>query len=123
MSETGFCPRCQTSVLLVRERIDACLAIVLLIFTGGIGLIIYLAIYYSKPKQHCIHCGTKVTLPQTPTAYTYQPQPQIQNASPTTPSNTAEEVLGARPKFCAFCGEKIKVGTNFCENCGSKVVF
>ncbi len=123
MNETSFCPRCQQKVLLTRERIDTCLAVVLLIFTGGIGLIIYLAIYYSKPKQHCIHCGTKVTLSQTSTSYTYPVQPQIQNNSSTAPTNTTEEILGASPNFCAFCGEKINPGTNFCENCGSKVVF
>ncbi len=120
--ETGYCPRCQTKVLLIRERIDACLAIVLLIFTGGIGLIIYLAIHYSKPKQHCIHCGNKILISQTSSPYTYQAQPQIQNTSPTTPSKATEEVLGFRPNFCAFCGEKVKAGTNYCENCGSKVV-
>jgi hypothetical protein len=120
--ETGYCPRCKTNVLLIRERIDTCLAIVLLIFTGGIGLIIYLAIYYSKPKDHCIHCQGKVTISPVSPSYTHQPQPQIQSTATTTPSKETEEVLGFRPNFCAYCGEKIRPGTNFCENCGSKVV-
>lgn len=121
MSETAYCPRCQQNVLLIREKIDTCLAIILLIFTGGIGLIIYLAIYYSKPKQHCIHCGTKVTISQTPTSYSYQSSPQIQNTFISEPVNQTEEVLGARPNYCAFCGEKIEDGTKFCQNCGSQI--
>jgi hypothetical protein len=122
MSETGFCSRCNSNVLLVRERIDVCLAVVLLIFTGGIGLIIYLAIYYSKPKEHCIHCQGKVTVSPISTSYTQQTQPPIQKTSPSRSSKETEEVLGFRPNFCAYCGEKIRPGTNFCENCGSKVV-
>lgn len=121
MSDTAYCPRCQQNVLLTRERIDTCLAVILLIFTAAIGLIIYLAIYYNKPKQHCVHCGTKVTAFQTSTPYTYQSQPQIQNASYAAPINTTEEVTGARPNFCALCGEKLDLGIKFCPTCGSQI--
>ena len=119
--ETGYCPRCQQKVLLTREKIDACLAVILLIFTGGIGLIIYLAVYYNKPKSHCVHCGTKIKELQT-IPYTHQSQPQIQNSLSPTHINSNEQILGARPNYCAFCGEKIDVGMNYCQNCGSKVV-
>jgi DNA-directed RNA polymerase subunit RPC12/RpoP len=122
MNETSYCPRCQQKVLLTREKIDICLAVILLIFTGGIGLIIYLAIRYNKPKQHCIHCGTKVTAFQNLTPYTYHSQAQIQNSSNVVPLKTSDEILGAKPNFCAFCGEKIEIGTNFCQNCGSKIL-
>jgi DNA-directed RNA polymerase subunit RPC12/RpoP len=122
MSETAYCSRCQQKVLLTREKIDICLAVILFIFTAGIGLIIYLAVHYSKPKLHCVHCGTKVTSFQTPTSYTYQSQSQIRTASHSTPTNSTEKVLGAKPNFCAFCGEKIEVDMNFCQNCGSKIV-
>ena len=118
---SGYCPRCQQNVLLTREEIDTCLAIVLLIFTAGIGLIIYLAIYYSKPEEYCIHCHTKVTAFQTPTPYTYQSQPQIQQPSYSTPVNVSEEISSDRPNFCALCGEKLEAGAKFCQNCGSQI--
>ncbi|MFX0139184.1 MAG: zinc-ribbon domain-containing protein [Candidatus Hodarchaeota archaeon] len=118
---SGYCPRCKQNVLLTREEIDTCLAIVLLIFTAGIGLIIYLAIYYSKPEEYCIHCRTKVTAFQTPTPYTYQTQPQIQQPSYTTPIKPSEEITGGRPNFCALCGEKLEAGARFCPNCGSQI--
>lgn len=118
---SGYCPRCKQNVLLTREEIDTCLAIVLLIFTAGIGLIIYLAIYYSKPEEYCIHCHTKVTAFQTPTPYTYQSQPQIQQPSYSTPVNVSEEISSDRPNFCALCGEKLEAGAKFCQNCGSQI--
>ncbi|MFX1378066.1 MAG: zinc-ribbon domain-containing protein [Promethearchaeota archaeon] len=122
MNDTAYCPRCQQKVLLTRERIDTCLAIILLIFTGGIGLIIYLALHYNKPKQHCVHCGTKITTLQTSTPYAYNSHLMTQNASNIAPINTTEEVMGIMPNYCAFCGEKIEAGTKFCQNCGIKVI-
>lgn len=116
---TGFCSRCNQEVLLNREDIDTCLAILLLIFTAGIGLIIYLAIYYNKVENRCVHCGAVVTAPQTQTPYTSQPQ--IQQPSYSTPVNVSEEVTGAKPNFCALCGEKLEAGTRFCQNCGSQI--
>ena len=56
----GYCEHCKQNVLLSRQDIDTCLAIILLLFTAGIGLIIYLIIYYSRPKNRCVHCGTEV---------------------------------------------------------------
>jgi DNA-directed RNA polymerase subunit RPC12/RpoP len=118
---TGFCTRCNQQVLLKREEIDTCLAVILLIFTAGIGLLIYLAIYYSKPEDRCIHCGAKITVVQQPSPYTYQTQPQAQESSYSTPVTASEEVTGARPSFCALCGEKLEIGAKFCPNCGSQI--
>ncbi|MFW9952174.1 MAG: zinc-ribbon domain-containing protein [Candidatus Thorarchaeota archaeon] len=122
MNETAFCPRCQQKVLLTREKIDTCLAVILLIFTGGIGLIIYLAVHYNKPKQHCIHCGTKISTFKNSHPYTYQSQSETQKGLYNTLTNSTEEILGAKPNFCAFCGEKVEAGTKFCQNCGSKII-
>ena len=63
---SGWCPRCQQNVLLTREEIDTCLAVVLLIFTAGIGLLIYLAIYQGisiKPNVSGSLCWSAVTYP------------------------------------------------------------
>ena len=118
---TGFCPRCNQQVLLKREDIDTCLALILLIFTAGIGLIIYLIIYYNKAEDKCIHCGTRITAFQAQSPYTYQTQVPNQQSSFTSPVNVSEEVTGSRPSFCALCGEKLDLGIKFCPNCGSKI--
>ncbi len=118
---TGFCPRCNQEVLLTREDIDVCLAIILLIFTAGIGLIIYLVIYYSRVEDRCVHCGTKITTLKTTSPYTYQFQPQTQQQSYSTPVNVSGENIGSSHNFCALCGEKLDIGIKFCPNCGSKI--
>jgi hypothetical protein len=114
---TGWCPRCQQNVLLKREEIDTCLAIILLIFTAGIGLLIYLAIYYSRPEENCVHCGAKITAVQYPTQASSQSQPQSYNVIP----NISEQITGAKHNFCALCGERLDIGAKFCQNCGSQV--
>ena len=72
-SPTAFCPRCNQQVLLARKQFDTCLAIVLLLFTV-IGFFIYLAIFYNKKEDRCIHCGTQITFSQA----------QVQFQSPTS---------------------------------------
>ncbi|MFX1503168.1 MAG: zinc-ribbon domain-containing protein [Promethearchaeota archaeon] len=117
---TGWCPRCQQKVLLKREEIDTCLAIILLIFTAGIGLIIYLAIYYRRAEDRCIHCSTKITT--TPIQSSYASQPQIQQSPYSTSANGSEKITGATPNYCPLCGEKLDMGIRFCPNCGSQIV-
>lgn len=128
---TGYCPHCQQNVLLTREDIDICLAIILLIFTAGIGLIIYLAIYYSRPEDKCVHCGTRINpiqqqpVGQIPYQDQAQKNPYIYQSQPTqgyTASSGFEEFKEEEPLFCAYCGEKLEVkGIKFCPNCGNKV--
>ena len=117
---TGFCPRCNQNVLLIRKDFDTCLAIILLIFTAGIGLIIYLAVYYSRREDRCAHCGTQITISQSQKSYSYQPQIQTQSTLSPPPGIISEEIKGVTPQFCALCGEKLEPGTKFCPNCGSK---
>ncbi len=116
---TGYCPRCQQNVLLTREEIDTCLAIILLIFTAGIGLLIYLAIYYSKPEEYCAHCRAKITAFRLSSPYTQQPQ--VQQTSYPAPGNMTGQVTGGIPNYCTLCGEKLDIGAKFCQNCGSKI--
>ena len=116
----GFCPRCNQQVLLTRKEIDVCLAIVLLIFTAGIGLLIYLAIYYSKVEDRCRLCGTQITRDTTQSLY-IPSQNQFQTSQNSVPLEESEESLVKEVKYCAFCGEKIAFLDRFCPNCGSKV--
>ena len=118
----GYCPHCQQNVMLVRDEIDVCLAIILLIFTAGIGLVIYLAIHYSRPENKCIHCGTVISYVDTQqyAQQQYQARPQMQTQPQVSPIETGkhfEEVI----KYCTFCGEKISFETKYCPNCGSKI--
>ena len=105
---TAFCPRCNQQVLLVRKEFDTCLAIVLL-FTG-IGIIIYLAVYYSRKQEFCIHCQNRITFSQG--------QVQFQ---PQTSSYISEEFKSPELKDCPLCGEKLEVGIKFCPNCGGQI--
>jgi ribosomal protein S27AE len=108
-SPTAFCPRCNQQVLLVRKQFETCLAIVLLLFTV-IGFFIYLAVYYSKKEDRCVHCGTQISFSQA----------QIQFQPPRS-KNIPEDRSVTIPSFCPLCGEKLKDGIKFCPNCGGKV--
>ncbi len=117
MPTTGYCPHCQQNVLMGREEMNVALAILLLCCTG-IGFVIYLIFYYSKPEDRCIHCSSicQATLPSTaPQAaqqLPYQTQPNTQNVQ------TVKSYL----KFCPLCGNKLDGETkNFCPSCGSKL--
>ncbi len=108
---TGFCPRCNQQVLLARKEFDTCLAIVLLLFTV-IGFFIYLAVYYNKKEDRCVHCQTQITFSQG--------QVQFQSSTSRNTSE-AEEIEVITAKYCPLCGEKFVVGIKFCPNCGSKI--
>ena len=127
---TGYCPNCQQDVLLVREEFEVCLAIFLLIFTAGIGFIIYLIVYLRRAEDRCVHCGTKITIIQShysqssshlPTQqYKYNYETQKQQISSATKSAKKNET--EYPKFCAFCGEELKsTEAKFCPNCGTEL--
>ena len=112
---TGYCPRCSQDVLLTREEINWGVALLLLCFTGGIGLIIYLVIFYSKPEDRCIHCNTRVLS---------RAQQHTQVIEPSTPSANHEIKVteSESPKYCPFCGEQLESSNvRFCSNCGTKV--
>jgi hypothetical protein len=118
----AYCPNCKQNVLLVREDINWPLAIILLCFTVGIGLVIYLIIYYSQVEDRCIHCHTQVIAK---TAQ-YAPSPVLNTPSSQNPYQTANQNYQHSVKtkilYCPFCGEPLRDNkAQFCSNCGSKV--
>ena len=121
-----YCPHCKSSVLASREDIDICLAIILLIFTAGFGLIIYLIYYYSQDENRCIHCHSICTLQQTgqeisltsPVTNPYRQTRENQQVQLLqTVGNENEGV-----KFCNNCGVKLnRQGISFCPFCGTNI--
>jgi len=132
---TGFCPNCKQNVLLVREEINWPLAIILLFFTAGIGLIIYLIIYYSKTEECCIHCHSQITTITALSAqpaqqiaqnvqnpYRFQTETQNQQKNEYRISESVEDVKTIQLNFCPFCGERLEnKDATFCPHCGTKV--
>ena len=132
---TGFCPNCKQNVLLVREEIDWPLAIILLCFTAGIGLIIYLIIYYSKTEDHCVHCHSQIKTITAPYAqpaqlkaqnvqnpFHFQNETQNQQKSEYAVGESVEGDKTIQPNFCPFCGERLEnMDAKFCPHCGTKV--
>jgi hypothetical protein len=119
MNQIGYCNHCKQNVLLKREDIDICLVIILLIFTAGIGLVIYLIIYYSKPLNRCVHCNSIVgpALSELSSSKISNPQEILDPKSFFVNSQNNESI-----KFCAYCGEPIKsVSTQYCAHCGTKI--
>ena len=124
LNQTGYCYHCKQQVLLKREDIDICLALILLIFTAGIGLLIYLAIYYGKEENRCVHCGATCSQtferPGPQVAPQVSPQPQYQERA--LPPQEIEKPKTKDVNFCPFCGDSFdQQGVKFCSNCGSKV--
>lgn len=117
VNNIGYCPHCKQNVLLKREDIDVCVAIILFFFTAGIGFIIYLIIYYSKPQNRCVHCNSIVSPALSDSIATEKIEaPATPNPYSLTSSNN-ESI-----KFCAYCGEAIKSkDTQYCAHCGTKL--
>jgi predicted RNA-binding Zn-ribbon protein involved in translation (DUF1610 family) len=122
MSRTAYCSNCQKNVLLVREDIDIPLAIVLLIFTAGFGLFVYLVIYYNREENRCIHCHSIITGNQLDNRTSREPQ-QITYDNPykSHTSNTNKNSELEKTKFCPNCGVKLSEQRTvlFCPYCGT----
>ena len=116
----GYCPYCKQNVLMVREAVNWALVIVLIIFTGGIGLIVYAIVRFNKAPNHCIHCRSKIILAPTDNVKSLN-----QSQSATQIEQKSESVVPdgeQQHKFCSFCGEALyNRKAKFCAHCGSKV--
>lgn len=121
----GYCPSCKQNVLLVRESVNWSLVILLIIFTGGIGLIVYAIIYFNKAPSHCVHCRSQIALPSTRSVQTSNQIPinsQLKRESEKGIFDSIEVNKTLKQKFCSFCGEPLhNREAKFCAHCGSKV--
>jgi hypothetical protein len=101
------------------------LAIILAIFTGGIGLLIYVAIYLDKEhKPRCIHCDSicyeqkEVEQPNS-NNQEISDHHQLQNQEIVVKS----QKVGEDPRFCYNCGSELDHSEHakFCALCGSSI--
>ena len=124
-NRVGYCPNCNQNVLTVREALNWPLMIILLIFTGGIGLIIYLIIYYNKPESRCIHCHAQISL-KSEHGIQNSTYVQAENHKPDNSHTNSDIKVKANEtsklKYCSYCGETLlNEFAKFCAHCGSKV--
>jgi hypothetical protein len=121
----GYCPSCKQNVMLVREAVNWALVILLIIFTGGIGLIVYGIVYFNKPPSRCIHCRSQITLNSIENAQTSNQIPnnaQLRQENEIHVVDSVEDNRTSQQKFCSFCGEALhNKEAQFCAHCGSKV--
>jgi len=121
-----YCPNCKTNVLTTREDFKVGLAIILAIFTGGIGLLIYLAIYLDKQKIFCIHCKSECQIRQE--INQLNSNYQVINSSNQSqlmvqPIEKVKVIIEETSKFCYNCGVKLSAreGAKFCPYCGNNI--
>ena len=116
----SYCPYCKKNVSLSREGINVPLAILLAIFTGGIGLLIYLAIYHNRDKDRCNNCGSQIDIFQTQSTNKMPVQLDINQKYKLKLG--MEKIKGVKVYFCPYCGEKLDDRRiKYCSNCGSDV--
>ncbi|MBD3196016.1 MAG: hypothetical protein GF317_13240 [Candidatus Lokiarchaeota archaeon] len=133
---TGYCQKCGQRVLLTRRSLDWGLAIILLIFTAGVGLIIYIIHYYTQPENICIHCGALIENKETNqlndksnineeiishkstnnNPYRFQVKDDHKKKE-----DILQHIKGVSFSYCSFCGERTDPNSDLCQNCGSKI--
>ena len=122
---SNYCPNCKMNVLTVREALNWPLMIILLVFTGGIGLIIYGIIYYNKAPSRCVHCHSQIALTSTSNVQSsnqIQPITRLKQESDTNAVDSVEDNKVLQQKFCSLCGESLfNKEAKFCAHCGTKV--
>jgi len=119
------CPKCNKNVYTKKNDFNIGLAIFLAIFTGGIGLLIYIAVYLDREnKPRCITCNS----------ICYEPKEDVQlvtNYQVISTSNQGQSqklILESHKneessKFCYNCGSELDQSENakFCALCGSSI--
>jgi hypothetical protein len=122
---TMYCPNCKMNVFTVREDLDIGLIIILSIFTAGLGVLIYLAIYYDKDTNRCIHCKSICQ----PIMVEYQSRKPINllevsyKVESGSQASYQAQIEEQNSKFCYNCGIKLdeREGLKFCAYCGTKI--
>ncbi|TFG04002.1 MAG: hypothetical protein EU542_00390 [Promethearchaeota archaeon] len=119
---TMYCEKCQTNVLTKREDLDVGIIILLFIFTAGLGVLIYLVVYYDKKANRCIHCNSvcKTMLLE------YQKGNQLTSIDKNGEKNqnyvSVNKIEEKETKFCYNCGTELdERERKFCPFCGINI--
>ena len=121
-----YCKKCNANVLVKEEDFNIALAIILAIFTGGIGLLIYVAIYLEK-RHKCVHCNTvcKVKVEEVINNQPYSSYQVISTShqSQNQKSIVQTQLLEEGAKFCYSCGVELDSSEDakFCRFCGINI--
>ncbi len=103
----NYCKNCGKNVLFQRPNLNIGILITLAIFTGGVGIPIYIWIHHAKHKKKCIYCGSELFAPFNP-------------SSPI--DSSLIEISGKEIKYCFYCGRSIDDNDiAYCPDCGEKV--
>ncbi|MFX1567971.1 MAG: hypothetical protein ACFFCV_06360 [Promethearchaeota archaeon] len=121
-----YCPKCNMNVYTKKNEFNIGLAIILAIFTGGLGLLIYIAIYLDRAhKPRCIHCDSvcyeqKENITEPISNYQVQSVAhQPQTIQVIGKSEKEEE----KALYCYNCGTELdrNADAKFCALCGSSI--
>ncbi|MFW9902199.1 MAG: hypothetical protein ACFFDY_13115 [Candidatus Thorarchaeota archaeon] len=120
-----YCPKCNMNVYTKKNEFNIGLAIILAIFTGGLGLLIYVAIYLDREhKPRCIHCDSvcyeqKELEQQSSNYQLISSSQQPEHLQTIKKSDHIEE----KAHFCYNCGTELSQNDNakFCALCGSSI--
>ena len=115
-----YCSQCRKNVETKKMEFNVALAVILAIFTGGIGLLIYVAIYLDREKRpRCIQCNS-VCYARINT----QPSSNYQLVSTTNQNMDQKTVLvtqhvDEKAKFCYNCGIELNQAetAKYCPLC------
>lgn len=120
-----YCPKCKMNVETKKEDFRVGLAIILVIFTGGLGLLIYAAIYLDKAKNRCIHCSSVCNsqLISNQSNSNYQ---LISNSNQITSQKAVAQtvqLIEGPVKYCFSCGVELdqREDAKFCRFCGTNI--
>lgn len=120
-----YCPKCKMNVETKKEDFRVGLAIILVIFTGGLGLLIYVAIYLDKSKkERCIHCNSvcNAQLVNNQSNSNYQ---LISSSNQMTSQKTVvqTQLIEGPIKYCFSCGVELdqREDAKFCRFCGTNI--
>ncbi len=117
-----YCPKCKLNVETKKEDFRVGLAIILAIFTGGLGLLIYVAIYLDKPQNRCTRCNSVCSTQLINNHSNYQ---LISNSnqmlSQKSGVQTQTQLVAETVKYCFSCGVELDQNEDakFCRFCGT----
>lgn len=105
-----YCENCQRNVEPEKD-FNGCAFVALLLFTLGIGAVIYLIVYAFKEPDMCPYChrGKFLRAPRE------EPQQPVQEIV------YVQRVQAEERHYCSNCGVKLTKDSKYCEMCGAEI--